>query len=111
MKAEYFSVAEATNHAVSMRTAKGMCGIEKKFQTASRSDLLQRFNVTGTAENVDRQDARSSRRNQLFDQRRIDVVCVPINVTEDWGNTLPLERMSSGNESERRHDYFAGEIQ
>src|SRR6185369_16602736 len=111
MKAEYFSVTEATNHAVTMRTAKGMSGIVKKFETASRRDLPQRFNVTWTAENVNRQDACGPWSDQLFDQRRIDVVCVSINVTEDRRNPLPLERMSSRNESERGHDYFAGEIQ
>src|SRR5882672_7710925 len=52
-------------------------------------------------------DPAGARRQRLLDAVGVEVVGLRVYVAKDRGDSLPLQRVGSGNEGERRHDYLA----
>src|SRR5262249_18369805 len=106
VKAEYLRFAEVADHPSIVRTAESVSGIEHQLQVAAVSNFTEGVDLAWSPPNVDSNDPRRARSDQLFYSSRAQTVSERINVAKYWSDLLPLQCMSSRDESERWDDNF-----
>ena len=111
MKAEHLAASEAADRLALVSAAEGVRRVEQELQAAAAGNRFQRVDVAGAAPGVHADDAGGARRDHLFHLRRVNRVGARVDVAEYRRDLLPLQRVRRGDESERRHDYLAGQAE
>ena len=111
MEAENLATSEAADRFTFVGTPERVGCIEHELQVPAAGNGFQTIDVARPTPSVNADDTASPWRDHSLDLRRIKIVGSRVDVAEYRCDLLPLERVCRGDESERRHDDLAGEIE
>src|SRR5262249_16171493 len=108
MEAQHLRFAKASDHPTVVRAGERMRGVEQQGQVELSRDLYESVDIAGAAPEVNSDDAGGAWRDHLTGPARIEGGGFRIDVGEQRGELLALQRMGRGDEGERRYDHLAG---
>ena len=100
VETEHFGVTKPADHLALVRAAERVRGVKQQAQTVAMRDRGQRADVTRVPPDVDPDDAGRLRRDGCFHRPRVEGVGGGVDVAEDRGDAMPLQRVCRGHKRE-----------
>ena len=85
--------------------------IEHELEVPAAGNVFQSIDVARPTPRVNADDTASPWRDHLLNFLRIKIVGSRVNIAKYGCDLLPLERVRRSNESKRRHDDLAREVE